>query len=251
MPSLADIQANFIATINEGPAALDASIFAGDPKHVMLGLRAHANTICHARLVALEETFPRTRSAVGDEAFNAASRSFIETKDARARNNDALGEHFAAALRTAAQPADIADLAAIEWLWLQSYHAREAAALALAELGGLDEAALLALPVRWHPAAFALKLSAPISAELSELKDTAEAADAAAMLITRPGAAPVLTPIGAVAADLASPTRHPRLKKTTLGNLLELSAELGGEDDALAPVITLINAGALSGPDAG
>lgn len=246
MPSLADIQANFIATINEGPAALDASLFAGDPQRIMLGLRAHANTISHARLVALEETFPRTRSAMGDEAFNAASRSFIETADARARNNDALGEHFAAALRHNGQPADIADLAAVEWLWLQSYHAREAAPLALADLAGLDETALLALPVAPHPAAFAMKLSAPLSAELAELQD---AGDAAAILITRPDSVPVLTPVGAIEADLAVLTRQPGQKNIPLGNLLALSAEQGGEDDALSPVITLINAGALSGPD--
>ena len=65
MLSLKAAQANFIATINDGPDALDHSLFDGPIDRVMLGLKAHANTISHARLVALEETFPLTRQALG------------------------------------------------------------------------------------------------------------------------------------------------------------------------------------------
>ena len=68
MFSLEAAQANFIATINHGPAALDHTLFDGPLERVLLGLKAHANTISHARLVALEESFPLTRQALGDEA---------------------------------------------------------------------------------------------------------------------------------------------------------------------------------------
>ncbi len=70
MLSLSDAQGNFIDTINEGPDRLDALLFAGSTDRVLLGLKAHANTINHARLVALEETFPLTRQEIGEAPFN-------------------------------------------------------------------------------------------------------------------------------------------------------------------------------------
>jgi hypothetical protein len=99
MPSLADIQNSFIATINDGPSVLDPELFAGPIDRVLLGLKAHANTINHARLVALEETFPLTRKHIGDEAFNQLSRDFVETDAARCCDNEGIGRPFPDFLR--------------------------------------------------------------------------------------------------------------------------------------------------------
>jgi len=243
MPSLAEAQSNFIATINNGPSALDDKLFSGDPERVMLGLRAHANTISHARLVALEETFPRTLEAMGSEAFNELSRSFCETAQARAANNDALGEDFADFLRSKNTSAEISDLASIEWQWLHSYHSTEATPLALADLAGLEESDLLALPASPHPSAMVHKLTAPLSSNLPELS---EHSGSAAILITRPEADVILNPLNTYELTIFLAIEKNRDNNFAIGNLLELSAEQGDEEDALTPIITLINAGALA-----
>jgi len=46
-------QAAIAATLLRGPAHLPADLLAGGDAAVMRGLRVHANTISHARLVAL------------------------------------------------------------------------------------------------------------------------------------------------------------------------------------------------------
>ncbi|MEE9432986.1 MAG: DNA-binding domain-containing protein [Sphingorhabdus sp.] len=238
MPSLVEAQANFIATINDGPDALDPALFAGSPDRAILGLKAHANTISHARLVALEDTFPRCRQTIGEAEFNRLSRSFCDTQTARASDGNGIGAHFPGHLASEGIAAANIDLARIEWLWLTSYNAGEAETLKLADLAGLDEGALLDLPVTLHPATCCLTLSAPLSPAIAELQDNA---DADAVIITRPDTQPLLTPANALEASICTHAE----KNATIGNLLKLVIEQGGENDALAPVISVINAGAL------
>ena len=61
MPALDAAQQAMMRAIDLGPDFAPHDLFSAIPERVMLGLRVHANTISHARLVALEDTFPRTR----------------------------------------------------------------------------------------------------------------------------------------------------------------------------------------------
>src|SRR3546814_1795547 len=112
-------QAAIAATLLHGPGHLPADLFAGSDAAVLRGLRVHANTISHARLVALEETFPRTRDHLGEEEFNRLSRCFVEEGGAQRWSLRDIGAGFADWL---ADPR-AADLARVEWAWLESYHA--------------------------------------------------------------------------------------------------------------------------------
>jgi Putative DNA-binding domain len=165
VPSLADAQANFIDTINDGPNRLDPALFVGQPDRILLGLKAHANTISHARIVGLEETFPLTRQHLGDAAFNALARKFVETDTAKASDANRIGLGFPDCLSDPATR----ELALIEWAWLESYHAAEAVPMTLGDLAALDEAALLALAIAPHPSARIVAVSAPIASALKEL----------------------------------------------------------------------------------
>jgi hypothetical protein len=107
MHMLEAAQANFVATINQGPDALDPTLFAGPINRVLLGLKAHANTINHARLVALEDSFPLTRQEMGEAAFNTLSRDYVETDEARACDSNSIGRHFADFLTTALNTVEI------------------------------------------------------------------------------------------------------------------------------------------------
>lgn len=237
MPSLAAAQENFIATINDGPAVLDQSLFSGPIERVLLGLKAHANTISHARLVALEDSFPLTREAMGDAAFNALSRAFVETPQAQRSDLNDIGRSFPKFVEEQRVEAALCDLAAVEWAWLESYHAAEAAPLTLANIAALSEADLLSLNVRLHPAARLLPLRAALAPPLAHL-----AADhPAAMLVIRPESEVRLLALDAVTAGIAEKCTD----ITTIGNLLIHASEQRSEADPTGPVLTLIGAGAI------
>lgn len=224
-------QAAIAATMLRGPDHLPPGLFAGDDNAVLRGLRVHANTISHAGLVALEESFPRTRDHLGEAEFNRLSRAFVEQGGAQGRSLTDIGAGFPDWL---ADPR-AADLARIEWLWLESYHAAEAPALALADLAGCDEAALLALRVRRHPAARALILASDAAPRV----DPAFAAGTAALLIARPDAEVRLFATGAAEAALLAGADN----IFTLGNLIADLAE--DYPDGGAAIAALIDAGAF------
>jgi hypothetical protein len=226
-----DAQAAVAATLLCGPDHLPAGLFAGDAAAVLRGLRVHANTISHARLVALEDTFPRTRDYLGEAAFNRLSRAFVDAGGAQGRTLADIGATFPDWL---ADPL-AADLARAEWAWLESYHAADAAALVLGDLAGLDEAALLALTVRRHPAVRVVMLSG----NAAPLIDPAFGRDTAALMITRPDAAVrlfAIDPADAAAIAMASDI-------SPLCNLIAHLAE--HHADGGAAIAALIDAGAF------
>ena len=224
-------QAAIAATLLHGPDHLPAGLFAGDDNAVLRGLRVHANTVSHARLVALEETFPRTREYLGEAEFNRLSRAFVEGGGAERLALPDIGRDFAGWLGDPLA----ADLARIEWAWLESYNAAEAGALRLADLAGRDEVALLGLRVRLHPAARIVSLAS----DAAPLIDPAFAPGTAALLLTRPDAEVrlfALHPAEDVALDRAK-------EISTLGNLIASLAEM--HPDGGAAIAALIDAGAF------
>jgi hypothetical protein len=234
MPSFADAQTNFIDTINNGPDQLDPSLFAGPADRVLLGLKAHANTISHARIVALEETFPLTRQHLGEASFNAFAREYVETIIARASDTNRIGARFSGFL----DDPSASELAQIEWAWLESYHAAEAVPLFLSDLAALDEAALLAMPVAPHPSARVVAISAPIASALQELAGQ----QPAAILCVRPDVEVRLNPLDPIQLAVFVASAQ---KSASLGNLLAAALEQAGEQAPLEPILHLISAGAL------
>jgi hypothetical protein len=235
MLTLEAAQSNFIRTINDGPDALDPKLFAGPFDRVLLGLKAHANTINHARLIALEQSFPLTRTHLGEAEFNRLSRAYTETDAGRASDNNAIGAAFPAFLAATQIDASALELAQIEWGWLQSYHAADADALELSTIAGLGEPALLNFVVEWHPSTRLVQATAPISPQLPEL------AGARSILVVRPEADVRLLALDVATTALALSCE----KATTVGNLLALASEQEGMADPSGSVLTLIGAGAL------
>lgn len=224
-------QAAMAATLLHGPQHLPPGLFAGGEAKVLRGLRVHANTISHARLIALEETFPRLRDHLGAAAFNALSRAFVEAGRAGRSTLADIGAGFADWLTDPVAAA----IARAEWAWLESYHAADACALRLADVAGCDEAALLAMRVRRHPAARIVSLVAGAARQI----DAAFAPDTSAILVTRPDADVRLFAAhpadAAVLAAAADPSRLGRLIA-----LLDQQHPGGG-----AAIAALIDAGAF------
>ena len=238
MLSLKAAQGNFIATINDGPDALDPSLFDGPIDRVLLGLKAHANTISHARLVALEETFPLTREALGDEHFNQLSRAYVERPEARGCDANSIGKPFAKFLRTAVEHQSIVELASIEWVWLESYHAAEAVPLSPNDFAELDEASLLALPIALHPSAKLVLTAHPLAAPLGELAGL----QPCAMLTVRQETEVRLLPFGHIEIAIFRAAQQDDAK---MSNLLSAAIEQSSNANPTGPVMQLIGAGAL------
>lgn len=238
MRTLKQVQSHIIDVINNGPDTLDNNLFYGSIDRVLLGLKAHANTINHARLLSMEASFPRCMAQMGSAEFNQIARAYVETAAARRLDNNRIGAGFAAFLQSQHVAMEWIDLARIEWAWLQSYHSIDGEALSLTHLADLAQAELLAKRVAWHSATASIHLSGAIPAGLTELND---ATDTVALLIVRPETEVRLLPLNDRTAQIARAAEKP----TTIGNLLALASEQGDETDAIAPVLTLIGAGAL------
>lgn len=244
MPWLDKGQSAMMAALDHGPAHLPDGLFIGSPERVLAGMKVHANTISHARLVALEETFPRTREAIGHDRFNAHSRIFLDEPGVASQPLAAIGAGFDAFLIAAGEGDGTADLARFEWLWLQSYHAADAEPLALAELAGLAPETLLEQVLTRHPAA-AIARFAPLVHDLIGAEVPA-LVEAEAILIARPQAEVLVTPASDLMGRLFALAENP----CSIGNLLALGSEVQGEeaelvDAAMQSLVALINAGAL------
>ncbi len=248
--SLAQGQRYFLDTLHNGPGHCPEDLFAGPPSRTIMGLKAHANTVSHARLVAMEDTFPRTMSRLdrlhGEGHFNTICRDFVERDAVKARAMMDIGQGFADYLRVLDMDAASADLAAIEMGWLQSYHAADAPPLTMQYIAGLDEEALMALPVAGHPSLHITQAGAPVAEELTEL---AAHRNAAAVATIRPEAQVFFHPWPAETAGLARFVADNPENNMLMCNLLEKAVELVGEDNVQPLVFAVIEAGAFVAPD--
>lgn len=237
MPSLADSQSQFIACLQKGPAHFPHALFAENSDRALLGLKAHANTVSHARLVALENAFPKLHAHMGHEVFHNLSRDYIEQDHILACDMNSIAADFADFLTARGNTESEIDLARIEWGWIESYHSAEAQSLALGDIAALDEEKLLGLAIAAHPALRLIDLTGPLSPELAELGD--ETPDA--LMIARPDAEILFHPLTQLEHEIAEKIAN----ISTMGNLLSETIELDGEDTAMERIIKLIQCGVI------
>ncbi|WP_373490634.1 putative DNA-binding domain-containing protein [Parasphingorhabdus sp.] len=238
MPSLAEGQARFVACLQKGPGHFPADLFAESRDRALLGLKAHANTISHARLVALEQAYPELHEHLGHETFHALSRDYIEQDHILTCDMNSIAADFAAFLKSRDCDNSAVDLARIEWAWLESYRSAEAVPVALNDIAAFAEAELLAFPLAPHPALRLLALTGPLSPQLPELA----ASKPHALLIARPEEQILFYPLNMVEYAIAEKIPESR----TMGNLLQHALELGEEATAMQHLVMLIEAGALT-----
>ena len=234
MLALREAQAAMAAAIRLGPDHIPGALFAGSAERVLLGLKVHANTISHSRLIALEDSFPLTRKALGQPRFNRLSRRFVEGGGGASVSLAMIGAQFPDWLAAARIARWLARLAQFEWAWLCAYRAADARALNLADLARLDQAVLLDMQVVLHPAARLV----PSEPRLSRGIDLPHGDW---LLVTRPDAEVKVAGGGAALAALFAAARRPLTIAALLGQLQQAHPET-----ALLPLITLaIGAGAL------
>lgn len=218
-----------------GPDHVPDALFAGGRNAALRGLSVHANTISHARLVALEDTFPRSRAMLGEAAFNTLSRGYIEQAGINGLTLANIGRDFPDWLAASGKAGLAASLARFEWAWLQCYHAAEALPFGIDDLARRGEAGIANLVLIRHPASVVLQLEPEALALVMDHSDAPS--DAGDVLIVRPAAEVLTAPISPAAARLHSAFTEPRL----VCNLLVQATEPGSQEALLA----LIAKGAL------
>ncbi|QTD54909.1 HvfC/BufC family peptide modification chaperone [Parasphingorhabdus cellanae] len=238
MPSLAEGQSRFIACLQKGPAHFPDDLFTEEPSRALLGLKAHANTVSHARLVALENAYPKLHEHMGHEPFHAISRDYIEQDHILTCDMNSIAADFADFLSKRGFSETEVDLARIEWAWIKSYHSAEAEPLALQDIATLDEAGLLGLEIEVHPAMRLIRLTGALSSQLAELGENTPDA----LMVARPEAEVLFHPLSGLEHDIAEKIAN----ISTMGNLLATAIELGGEDAAMQRIIKLIQAGVIT-----
>tara|TARA_R110002033_G_scaffold28430_1_gene63551 strand:- start:40 stop:768 length:729 start_codon:yes stop_codon:yes gene_type:complete len=237
MPSLAEGQARFVACLQKGPSHFPDDLFAEDKARALLGLKAHANTISHARLVALENAYPKLHEHMGHKRFHSLSRDYIEQDHILTCDLNRIAAGFTDFLENRKCDGTEIDLARVEWAWIESYHAAEAEPLSLADIATLDEESLLALAIEAHPAMRLIDLAGPLSPQLGELGPETPHA----LLVARPEAQVLFHPLTAVDHAIAGKI----INSATLGNLLDAALEQSDEAHAMQHIIKLIEVGAL------
>lgn len=235
MFTLEQTQQAVMQALASGPDYVPDTLFAGHRSAALRGLSVHANTISHARLVALEDTFPRTWQGLGDGAFNLLSRSYLHETGTGALTLARIGRDFPDWLAAQGQAEWVADLARFEWRWLECYHAPEAPAFDLAGLAGLGEAGIAELVLACHPASAVVRLDCSARALLAD--EAATRFDLTYILITRSGADVRIAALSDTGARLHAALAEPQL----VCNLLADATEPDGQDALFA----LIANGAL------
>lgn len=219
-----DPQTQMLAAISHGPAMLPDDLLDGSRAAQYRALKAYSNTISHARFVALEETFPRTRDLMGREAFHALSAAFLEQPEPVSRPLRLIGEGFADKIPHAATQ----DLARVEYVWLEAHGAAEAPAVLLERLKGVSPDALVNANVLLHPATRSVALARPDAFTWNDL-----GGDEPIVLITRPEAQVRVSRVGPHEQALLAMARSP----LPFGRLLARNAEAA---------TNLVRAGALT-----
>jgi hypothetical protein len=244
MPSLDALQRACAATLALGPSRFEPQLFDLPPDRALLALKAHANSISHARLVALEDSFPITRTALGEARFNALSRRFLDLPGVCREPLSHIGRALPAFLAASDISYPLVDLARAEWAWLIAYHAAEATPFDLAALAGLCEADLLATRVHCHPAARSLGLSGPAGEAFAPFGDVV---GARILLFTRPEA-----DVRVTATDLPTCGLLARLpaigagQPAPIGDLFACRLAEAPDEDPVAAFLALASAGAIA-----
>lgn len=127
----------------------------------------YRNNVVVSLIDALADSFPVVQALVGEEFFRAMAAEFARRSPPRSPVMAWYGEGFAdfvADFPPAAGLPYLADLARLEWLRVEAWHAADADPLPLAEVAALlaDEAALPGLRLSLHPALRMLRSTHPV-----------------------------------------------------------------------------------------
>lgn len=154
----------------------------------------YRNNVMVSLIDAMGANFPAIKRLVGDEFFNATAREFIMQHPPKEPVLFLFGDDFASFLEIFPPVADfpyLADVARVEYSWLQSYHAADMNPLDGADLGAVDAEKVGQARFIPHPAMWIFRSIWPAATLMDRNRQGADCSDidlsiGEDVLITRP-----------------------------------------------------------------
>lgn len=152
----ADDQGAFAAALTDPSRAAPEGLVKPDGTPAVRRFGIYRNNVTVSLVTALAEVFPTVQNLVGEEFFRAMAREYLQASPPQSRLLFEYGATFAAFLKRFEPAADLpflADVARLERLWLDSFHAADAVPLDGAMLARVAPERLVDLRLVPHPAA--------------------------------------------------------------------------------------------------
>ncbi|MEJ1965530.1 MAG: DNA-binding domain-containing protein [Gammaproteobacteria bacterium] len=260
MPSLAERQHGFARAILDVtlPVPMGLAGPVGSVRDERFAV--YRNNVAVGLIEALRSSFPVVERLVGFEFFDAMARAHALRSPPSSAVLLAYGSSFPdfiARFEPAAALPYLADVARLEWGWLEAYHAAEAEPVAIADLHSVARDRLPTLRLKLHPSVRVLSLAHPVlriwrahleagEPDLIELDEAREA-----VLLVRPHALvqAIELSAGAVAfleavrvdrtvseAAMSALNAQPDLDLTRLFRLLFSAGAFAGFADSQEPI---------------
>lgn len=166
MPSLRELQLAFAAAVFE-PGERSRIADAIDARGMEPGKRhgIYRNNIFHNYRAALRDVYPVVERLVGQEFFGFAADRYTPLNPSLHGNLHSFGGGFGAFLDGFVPAADLpylGDVARLEWLVHEAFHAADGAAMALDRLAAVPPERLPLLTFTLHPACRLLESRFPV-----------------------------------------------------------------------------------------
>lgn len=159
-------EAAFAAALLDPGTGLPGGITGPDGAASTRRFNVYRNNVVVSLIGALAETFPVTREMVGEVFFTAMAREFVSVNPPHSPIMMRYGATFPAFIASfppAAGLPYLGDLARLEFVQVEAYHAADAAPLAPASLGAIAPERLGVIRFAAHPAARLVRSASAIA----------------------------------------------------------------------------------------
>lgn len=154
MPTLSETQGAFAAALLAPEASVPEGVVGPGRRPAGRRFAVYRNNVASALGNTIRLAFPAVRRLVGDDFFSAMARAYVRAEPPRSAillDHGATFPDFIAAFPPAASLAYLPDVARLEWLWREAYHAAEAAPLDPGALAAIPEDEIAGLAFTPHP----------------------------------------------------------------------------------------------------
>lgn len=169
MPRLHDFQRQFTAAVLSAPPELSGPVSAvlKEETGVLIERRldVYRNNVFHSLTHALAQAFPVVERLVGAVFFAAAAREFLRDGMPRHRTLIGFGAGFPEFLETFEPVAGLPylpDVARLELVWLEAYHAQDAPPAAVSDFARVAPERMADMRLILHPSAQLLNSGYPV-----------------------------------------------------------------------------------------
>ncbi len=146
---------DFAMSLMDADRAIPEGVIAPDHGKVTRRFAVYRNNVMSGLVTALGDNFPTVQRLVGTEFFRAMARVFVQQSPPVSPLIFRYGETFPAFIAEfehARHLTFLPEVARLEWLWLESWHAADSRVLTPAELAAASPEHLADLRFAPHPA---------------------------------------------------------------------------------------------------